>query len=195
MLIGYARVSKSGDQSTTAQVTSLRDAGCGTIYQEAASGGRWDRPEFQKLLDYLRPGDVVVVWKLDRLFRSLRDLLFITEKLDAAGAGFRSLTESIDTTSPGGRMLMQMLGSFAEFEREMIRERTRAGLERARKEGRVGGRRPKLTAEQQQEAVEAVRSGRRTASQMARVFDVHPATISRVVKAAPPAKPYEPKDT
>jgi DNA invertase Pin-like site-specific DNA recombinase len=80
-------------------------------------------------------------------------------------------------------MLMQMLGSFAEFEREMIRERTRAGLERARKEGRVGGRRPKLTAEQQREAVDAVRSGRRTASQMARVFDVHPATISRVVRS------------
>ncbi|PJK27684.1 recombinase family protein [Minwuia thermotolerans] len=184
MLIGYARVSKSDDQNTTAQVTALREAGCETIYQEAASGGRWDRPELQKLLDYLRAGDVVVVWKLDRLSRSLRDLLFIMEKLDAAGAGFRSLTESIDTTSPGGRMLMQMLGSFAEFEREMIRERTRAGLERARKEGRVGGRRPKLTAEQQREAIEAVRSGRRTASQMARVFDVHPATISRVVKAS-----------
>lgn len=183
MLIGYARVSKSDDQNTTAQVTALREAGCETIYQEAASGGRWDRPELQKLLDYLRAGDVVVVWKLDRLSRSLRDLLFIMEKLDAAGAGFRSLTESIDTTSPGGRMLMQMLGSFAEFEREMIRERTRAGLERARKEGRVGGRRPKLTAEQQREAIEAVCSGRRTASQMARVFGVHPATISRVVKA------------
>jgi DNA invertase Pin-like site-specific DNA recombinase len=178
VLIGYARVSKSDDQNTTAQVTALREAGCETIYQEAASGGRWDRPELQRLLDYLRAGDVV-----DRLSRSLRDLLFIMEKLDAAGAGFRSLTESIDTTSPGGRMLMQMLGSFAEFEREMIRERTRAGLERARKEGRVGGRRPKLTAEQQREAVDAVRSGRRTASQMARVFDVHPATISRVVRS------------
>ena len=182
MLIGYARVSKSDDQNTTAQVTALRDAGCETIYQEAASGGRWDRPELHKLLDYLRPGDVVVVWKLDRLSRSLRDLLFIMEKLDAAGAGFRSLTESIDTTSPGGRMLMQMLGSFAEFEREMIRERTRAGLDRARREGRVGGRRPKLSPEQQREAVEAVRSGRRTASQMARVFGVHPATIGRLIK-------------
>jgi len=195
VLIGYARVSKSDDQNTTAQVTALRDAGCETIYHEAASGGRWDRPELQKLLNYLRTGDVVVVWKLDRLSRSLRDLLFIMEKLDAAGAGFRSLTESIDTTSPGGRMLMQMLGSFAEFEREMIRERTRAGLERARNEGRVGGRRPKLTVEQQREAIEAVRSGRRTASQMARVFDVHPATISRVVKAATPAEPYEMENT
>ena len=184
MLIGYARVSKLDGQTTSGQINALRSAGCETIYEEAASGGRWDRPELQNLLKYLRPGDVVVVWKLDRLSRSLKDLLFIMEKLDAAGAGFRSLSEAIDTTSPGGRMVMQMLGSFAEFEREMIRERTRAGLDRARQEGRVGGRRPKLTPEQRREAIDAVRSGRRTASQMARVFGVHPATIGRILSAA-----------
>ena len=195
MLIGYARVSKSDDQNTTVQVTALREAGCETIYQEAASGGRWDRPELQRLLEYMRPGDVVIVWKLDRLSRSLVDLLLLLEKMDERGVGFRSVTEAIDTTSLGGRMMMHMLGCFAEFEREMIRERTRAGLERARKEGRVGGRRPKLTVEQQREAVDAVRSGRRTASEMARVFGVHPATISRVVKEATPAETYEQKDT
>jgi len=92
------------------------------------------------MLDHLRPGDVLVVWKLDRLSRSLKDLLHIIDKIDKMGAAFRSLTEAIDTSTSAGRMMMQMIGSFAEFERAMIRERTRAGLERARGEGRIGGR-------------------------------------------------------
>ena len=99
----------------------------------------------QRMLGQLRRGDIVVVWKLDRLSRSLKDLLHIMEKIEAAGAGFRSLTESIDTTVPAGRMMMQMVGAFAEFERAMIRERTSAGLAQARAEGRIGGRRRKLT--------------------------------------------------
>ena len=114
----------------------------GRRLQDAVSG--WDRPELHRMLDQLRPGDVVTVWKLDRLSRSLKDLLTILEKIDAAGAGFRSLTEPVDTTTPAGRMMMQMIGSFSEFEREMIRERTTAGLEAARREGRIGGRRHKL---------------------------------------------------
>ena len=96
-------------------------------------------------------GDVVVVWKLDRLSRSLRDLLTIMEQLAEAGAGFRSLTEAIDTTTPAGRMMMQMVGAFAEFERAMLRERTQAGVDAARQQGRVGGRRPKLSPQQQSE--------------------------------------------
>ncbi|WP_353070363.1 recombinase family protein [Tunturibacter empetritectus] len=99
----------------------------------------------QRLLDHLRKGDVLVVWKLDRLSRSLRDVLTIMERIQEAKAGFRSLTEAIDTTTPAGRMMMQMIGSFAEFERAMLRERTRAGLESARDQGRIGGRRPKPT--------------------------------------------------
>src|SRR5450432_2791916 len=144
MLICYARVS-TDEQDTAAQVAALKAAGCERIYREKASGGRWDRPELHRLLDQLRKGDVLVVWKLDRLSRSLRDVLTIMERLGESGAGFRSLTEAIDTTTPAGRMMMQMVGAFAEFERAMLKERTKAGLDAARQEGRIGGRRPKLT--------------------------------------------------
>ena len=128
LLLGYARVSKADDQDTAAQVKALHQAGCKRIFEERASGGRWQRPELHKALDQLREGDVLVVWKLDRLSRSLKDLLHIMERVRETGAGFRSLTEAVDTTTSAGRMMMQMLGSFAEFERSMVRERTRAGL-------------------------------------------------------------------
>ena len=183
MLLGYARVSKGDEQTSALQRRALADAGVERVFDEAASGGRWDRPALHRLLDQLRAGDVVVVWKLDRLSRSLKDLLAILERVDAAGAGFRSLTEAIDTTVPAGRMLMQMLGAFAEFERAMVRERTRAGLAAARAEGRVGGRRPKLTPAQQADVVENVRSGRRSAAAMARLYGVSAPTISRLVAA------------
>lgn len=183
MLIGYARVSKGDDQSTAAQKRALKDAGCDRLFEESASGGRWDRPQLHRMLDQLRAGDVVVVWKLDRLSRSLKDLLHILEKLDAVSAGFRSLTESIDTTSAAGRMMMQMVGSFAEFERAMIRERTSTGLAEARAAGRIGGRRAKLTVGQQADVVENVLSGRKPAAEMARLYRVSEATISRIVAA------------
>src|SRR5689334_25423426 len=147
MLIGYARVSKGDEQSNKVQAKALRAAGCRRIFEEAASGGRWDRPELHRMLDQLREGDVVVVWKLDRLSRSLKDVLHIMERIGDAGAGFRSITEAIDTTTPAGRMMMQMVGAFAEFERAMIRERTSAGLAAARAEGRIGGRRKKLDSQ------------------------------------------------
>jgi DNA invertase Pin-like site-specific DNA recombinase len=114
MLIGYARVSTQ-DQDTDAQISALKSYGCELIFQEKASGGRWNRPELHRLLGQLRKGDVLVVWKLDRLSRSLKDVLLLMEKVEQTGAGFRSLTEVIDTTSPGGRMMMQMVGTFAEF--------------------------------------------------------------------------------
>ena len=180
MLIGYARVSTS-EQETAAQVAALKAAGCERIYREKASGGRWDRPELHRLLDQLRKGDVLVVWKLDRLSRSLRDVLTIMERLAEAKAGFRSLTEAIDTTTPAGRMMMQMVGAFAEFERAMLRERTKAGLEAARRDGRIGGRRPKLTPQQQVEIVRMVSRGSKTAADAARLFGVHPATVSRLL--------------
>jgi DNA invertase Pin-like site-specific DNA recombinase len=183
MLIGYARVS-SNDQDTAAQVAALKAAKCERIYREQASGGRWDRPQLQRLLDQLRKGDVLVVWKLDRLSRSLRDVLTIMERLGEAKAGFRSLTEAIDTTTPAGRMMMQMVGSFAEFERAMLRERTRAGLEAARRDGRIGGRRPKLTAQQQAEIIRMVLRSDKTAADAARLFSVHPATVSRLLAHA-----------
>ena len=177
MLLGYARVS-TDDQDTAAQVAALKAAGCERIFREKASGGRWDRPELHRLLDHLRTGDVLVVWRLDRLSRSLRDVLTIMERLGDSGAGFRSLTEAIDTTTPAGRMLMQMVGAFAEFERAMLRERTTAGLDAARREGRIGGRRPKLTAQQQSEIRKMVSKGDQTAADAARLFKVHPATVS-----------------
>jgi DNA invertase Pin-like site-specific DNA recombinase len=183
-LIGYARVSRADEQDTALQLHALRKARVTRLFEEKSSGGRWDRPELQRMLDQLRPGDVVLVWKLDRLSRSLRDLLSIMERIAAVGAGFRSLTEPLDTTTAAGRMMMQMIGSFAEFERAVIRERTRAGLAAARAEGRVGGRPSKLQPNQAKEIRAMVSSGRKTAAEAARLFGVHPATVSRLMAGA-----------
>jgi DNA invertase Pin-like site-specific DNA recombinase len=192
MLLGYARVSKSDDsQDTAAQVSALKSAGCKRVFEDKASGGRWERPELHRLLDQLRIGDTLVVWKLDRLSRSLKDLLHILERVETAGARFRSLTEAIDTSGPAGRMLMQMLGSFAEFERAMVRERTRAGLKAAAVRGRKGGRQPKLTPEQKAEILDGLGSGRKSAADLARLFRVHRATISRLATKARVAAPVE----
>jgi DNA invertase Pin-like site-specific DNA recombinase len=184
MLIGYARVSKLDQQDNHAQVQELKRVGCKRIYQENASGGRWDRPELHKALEQLREDDVLVVWKLDRLSRSLKDMLIILEKVTDAGAGFRSLTEAIDTTTPAGRMMLQMLGAFAEFERSMIRERTRLGLLAARERGRVGGRQPKLSAHQRIEAIKMVNSGSKSAAEVARLFRIHRSSVSRLLSQA-----------
>lgn len=181
MLIGYARVSKGDDQSDALQLRALKEAGCERIFTEAASGGRWDRPELHRLLDQLRPGDEVVVWKLDRLSRSMKDVIHLMERIAKAGAGFRSLTEAIETTSPAGRMLLHMVGAFAEFERAMIQQRTNAGLAAARAEGRIGGRRKSLDAAKRREIAESVLSGRKTGAEMARLYDVSQPTISRIV--------------
>src|SRR5208337_4498345 len=152
MLLGYARVSKSEDQQTAPQIRALKQAGCKKIFEETASGGRWDRPELHRLLDQFRAGDTLVVWKLDRRSRSLKDLLVILERLEATG--------------------------------EMIRERTRAGIREAQTQGRVPGRKPKITAEQRKEIVDAVSSGRKTAAEMARLFKIHRGTISRFISKA-----------
>lgn len=186
MQIGYARVS-TNEQDTATQVSTLKKVGCQLIFKENASGGRWERPELHRLMDQLRKGDVLVVWKLDRLSRSLKDVLILMDRVQEKGAGFRSLTEAIDTTTPAGRMMMQMVGSFAEFERAMLRERTKAGLDAARKAGRIGGRRPKLKPHQQTEITKMVSKGKKTAADAARLFGVHPATISRILakKCAP----------
>ena len=176
MLIGYARVSTDG-QDTAIQVAALEAAGCERIFREKASGGRWDRPELHRLLEELRKSDVPVVWKLNRLSRSLT----VMEQLEQIGAGFRSLTEVIDTTTSPGRLMMQMVGGFAGFERAMLRERTKAGLDSARRDGHIGGRRPKLSPQQEAEIRRMVSSGDKTAADAARLFNVHPATISRLL--------------
>src|ERR1700730_1815602 len=183
MKLGYGRVS-TNEQDTAAQVSALKSAGCEKIYREKASGGRWDRPELQRLLDQMGKGDILIVSRLDRLSRSLRDLLMIMERIKEAEAGFRSLTEAIDTTTAPRRMMMQMVGAFAKFERAILRERTKAGLDAARKEGRVGGRRPKLRPNEQDEIVTMVSTGIKTAADAARLFNVHPATVSRLLARA-----------
>jgi DNA invertase Pin-like site-specific DNA recombinase len=182
-LLGYARISKGDEQTNTLQTKALRSAGCRRIFEEAASGGRWDRPELHRMLDQLRENDMLVVWKLDRLSRSLKDVLHIMERIADASAGFRSLTENIDTTTPAGRMMMQMVGSFAEFERAMIRERTSAGLAAARAEGRIGGRRRKLDAAKRREIAESVITGRKSGADMARLYNISQPTVSRIVAA------------
>ena len=188
MFIGYARVSTE-EQETAAQEKALLDAGCEKIFLEKASGGRWDRPELHRLLDQLRQGDILVVWKLDRLSRSLRDVLLILEKIDQLGAGFRSLTESVDTTSAAGRMMMQIVAAFAEFERAMLQERTRAGLEVARRQGRVGGRSPKLKEHQRQEISQLIHSGQLTPAAVARLFGVHRSTVTRLLQRSSSSQP------
>jgi DNA invertase Pin-like site-specific DNA recombinase len=144
--------------------------------------GRWDRPELHKALDHLRRDDVLIVWKLDRLSRSLSDLLRILQKVDEAGAKFKSLTEAIDTTTPMGRMVMQVVGSFAEFERSIIKERTKLGLARARANGRIGGGRYKLSTTQQAEAIKMIRIGEKSQAEIAELFNVDRSTISRMMK-------------
>ena len=181
MHIGYARVS-TDDQHTENQIEQLEKAGCERVYRENASGGRWDRPELQDCLKHIRKGDTLVVWKLDRLTRSLSDLLRILAKVDEAGAGFKSLTESIDTTQPAGRLMMNMLGSFNQFEREIIKERTKLGLLRARANGRIGGGRYKLSATQQAEAIKMIRLGEKSQAKIAELFNVDRSTISRMMK-------------
>jgi DNA invertase Pin-like site-specific DNA recombinase len=181
LLLGYARVSKGDEQNNALQSKALKAAGCRRLFEEAASGGRWDRPELHRMLDQLRDGDTVVVWKLDRLSRSLKDVLHIMERIAEAGAGFRSVTENIDTTTPAGRMMMQMVGSFAEFERAMIRERTSAGIAVARAEGRIGGRRRKLDKVKREEIAESVASGRKSGADMARLYNISQPTVSRIV--------------
>src|SRR5579883_1047101 len=141
MQIGYARIS-TGDQTLALQEDALRKAGCERLFQDIASGARAERPGLAKALEQLRAGDTLVVWRLDRLGRSLQHLLATLTDLDKRGIGFKSLTENIDTTTPGGRLVFHIFGSIAEFERDLIRERTNAGLNAARARGHKGGRPP-----------------------------------------------------
>jgi DNA invertase Pin-like site-specific DNA recombinase len=152
MLIGYARVS-TDDQNLNLQYDALRAAGCSTIYEDRKSGAGTERPGLKALLAAACAGDTVVVWRLDRLGRSLKDLIRMVERLEARGVGMRSLQEAIDTTSSGGRLVFHIFGALAEFERTLIAERTKAGLAAARARGRVGGRPRRLDADGRRQAV------------------------------------------
>ena len=182
MQIGYARVSRGDSQDLDPQLRALTDAGCSIIYQEEASGAKSDRPELALALAALKPGDMLTVWKLDRLSRSLRDLLFTLEAITAAEAGFRSLTEAVDTTTPAGRLMTQTLGAFAEFERAMIRERTMNGLAHARKAGKHIGRKRALSPQQRAEIIERVENGQGSPAQLASLFRVSRSTVQRVLR-------------
>jgi DNA invertase Pin-like site-specific DNA recombinase len=141
--IGYARVS-TFEQILDLQRDALNAAKCDRIFTDTMSGSRSDRPGLEQALDYLRAGDVLVVWRLDRLGRSLKYLIEVITKLNERGIGFKSLTEQIDTTTSGGKLIFHVFGALAEFERDIIRERTQAGLAAARARGRMGGRPKKL---------------------------------------------------
>lgn len=158
-LIGYARVS-THDQTTDPQTDALTGAACERIFVETASGALRDRPRLTDALDYMRPGDVLVVAKLDRLGRSLSHLIETLADLDARQIGFRSLTEGIDTTTAAGRLLTHILGAIAQFERDLIIERTHAGLAAARARGRTGGRPAALTPDQATAARALIAAGR-----------------------------------
>ncbi|MGQ5487839.1 recombinase family protein [Thauera sp. ZXT1-4] len=157
-LIGYARVS-TAEQDSALQTDALHKAGCERVFEDTASGAKADRPGLADALAYLRNGDVLVVWRLDRLGRSLPHLIETVGKLEARGVGFRSLTENIDTTTPGGRLIFHVFGALGQFERDLIRERTKAGLTAAAARGRKGGRKPVVTADKLQRARELVANG------------------------------------
>jgi DNA invertase Pin-like site-specific DNA recombinase len=157
-LVGYARVS-TPEQDFALQRDALAAAGCSKMFEDRASGARADRPGLGQALAFLREGDVLVVWKLDRLGRSLAHLVETVAALAARGVGFRSLTEAIDTTTPGGRLVFHLFGALGQFERDLIRERTRAGLAAAEARGRKGGRRPVVTEEKLRRAKMLIAQG------------------------------------
>ena len=177
-LLGYARIS-TGDQHPDLQVDALKAAGCYRVFVDTASGAQAARPALDQLLDQLRPGDTLVVWKLDRLGRSLRHLVDTIAALADRGVGFRSLQESIDTTTPGGKLVFHIFAALAEFERDLIRERTTAGLAVARTRGRKGGRPVVMTKPKVKLAREMYASRQYTVAAIASTLGVSRASIYR----------------
>jgi DNA invertase Pin-like site-specific DNA recombinase len=184
-LLGYARVS-TADQNTDLQLDALRNAGCYRIFVDKASGVLKERPELSKVLDQLRTGDTLVVWKLDRLGRSLRHLIDTVAQLQAQDIGFRSLRESIDTTTPGGKLVFHVFGALAEFESDLIRERTVAGLAAARARGRSGGRRSVMSEEKLAIARQMYESRQHTVAVIARTIGVSRASVYRYLAPSIP---------
>jgi DNA invertase Pin-like site-specific DNA recombinase len=165
MKIGYARVSMQ-DQNLDLQRDALRAAGCEKIIEDKASGGKVTRDGLEKVREQLRKGDVLAVWRLDRLGRTLKHLIELMGELEGQGIGFQSTTEAIDTTTPGGKLVFHIFAALAEFERNIIRERTRAGLEAARARGRKGGRKPKFSGKQRELALELYRDKKHTVAEI-----------------------------
>lgn len=180
MIIGYARVS-TNDQDTSLQLDALKAAGAERVYQESASGALRARPELNKCLDAAREGDTLIVWKLDRLGRSLPNLVEIISGLEERGIGFRSLTEAIDTTNAGGKLVFHIFAALADFERSLIQERTRAGLAAARARGRKGGRPRALSKDQIKKARAMLSDPMITKTEVAKHFGVTRMTLNKAL--------------
>jgi len=180
-LVGYARVS-TVEQNLDLQIAALTAAGCAEIFaDQGMSGADFQRPGLRKTLRHIQAGDMLIVWRLDRLGRSLIDLIETVNRLSRRGCEFRSLTENIDTSSSGGRLLFHVMGAMAEFERSIISERTKAGMDAARARGAQIGRRPALNKAQIEQAYEAVHALCEPVHVVASRFDVHPKTLSRIL--------------
>ena len=183
MKIGYARVSTI-EQNLNLQRDALKAAGCTKIIEDTASGGKAKRDGLERVRELLRPGDVLVVWRLDRLGRSLKHLIELMAELEGQGIGFQSTTEAIDTTTPGGRLVFHIFAALAEFERNLIRERTHAGLAAARARGRQGGRRPKLGEKQRTLAVDLYRQKKQSIGEICELVGISRPTLYKYVREA-----------
>lgn len=181
MLIGYARVS-TAEQTLDLQKDALHEVGCEIIFEDMSSGAKADRPGLRDALTYMRAGDTLVFWKLDRVSRSLRHLLELAADFKERGIGFKSLKDEIDTTTSMGKFFFHLMGAVAELERDIIRERTQAGLAAARARGRVGGRRPKLTAKQIAMGQALYATRQHTVREICDQLDCSPATFYRAVR-------------
>jgi len=181
MIIGYARVSTL-DQNLELQKDALEKAGCEQVFEDHVSGSATERPGWAQAQAVLRKGDTLVVWRLDRLGRSLKHLIDTVNELHARGVGFKSLNENIDTTTSGGRLVFHIFGALAEFERELIRERTQAGLAAARARGRKGGRPRKLTKRQVASAVTLLKDGEHSVTGVAEMLGVSRSTLYRALE-------------
>jgi DNA invertase Pin-like site-specific DNA recombinase len=182
MLIGYARIS-THDQTLTLQLDALEKAGCEKIFTDKVSGTKEERKGLTEALSHLREGDTLVVWRLDRLGRSLRHLIDTITELHARGVGFKSLTENIDTTTSGGKLVFHIFGALAEFEREIIRERTQAGLAAARSRGKIGGRPKALTPKEVQMLNSMASDKSLTVADICNTLGIGRTTFYRYVKA------------
>jgi DNA invertase Pin-like site-specific DNA recombinase len=182
MLVGYARVSTK-DQNLDMQLDALKAAGCERIFDDTISGARGDRPGLAKALEQLRPGDTLVIWKLDRLGRTLKQLINLVDELAARPVDFKSLTDNIDTSSPNGRFFFHMMASLAQMERELLKERTKAGIMAARKRGKHPGRRRRLDESKVQSAKRLLANGQ-PARQVATHLGVSISTLYRWIPAA-----------
>lgn len=181
MLVGYARVSTQ-EQNLNLQKDALKKAGCEKIIVDKVSGTKADRPGLQRTLDILRKGDSLVVWRLDRLGRSLKHLIELMSELEERKIGFRSLQESINTTTPGGKLIFHMFGALAEFERNLIRERTQAGLTAARARGRKGGRPKALSDKQQEVTIRLYRERNHSIQEICRIMGISKPTLYQYLR-------------